>query len=713
MDSQALNSNFRSSRQILAFILLTYLFGVICRFYWVYWASGIEQFYFNGEFITNTNDGFYNAEGARDMLAGFHQPNDLSPYGGSIPTFTFILAKILPFKFESIIFYMSVFLSPLIVLPIILIAREYKILNVGIVAALIACTLPGYYIRTLAGYYDSDMLNVTLPLIVVWALIRLVDKKSQNFILPAIFMVIYDWWYQSSYSLNLALIVMFLLYTLVFDRKNETNYKAMIFMLMAIIDFDAYSADTVVNFIFVLKAAMMGSLYVLMLLKPQIFGKKMLFCLGAFMVALFAAFGGFSSVSSKLHFYLVKQASELSDTFYFLNVSKTIAEVKNTSLSLFAVNVGGHIVVFALSCIGIVLMLVKFRSFWLVVPMLALGCLAFVGGGRFSMYLTPITAFGFGYFLYFALNLFQVRAWLKGALFWICACLALVPNLEYIYRYHIPTLLGNSAISALDLLKTKASREDYVLSWWDYGYLIKYYADVKTLSDPGRQSGAYSFLTSFALSQDQISSANMARLDVEYSERQFDEKFRFGLSEMLKDYNQTDVNKFLNSLEDKNFKLPPKTREIYYYLLPEMVNILPEILSFSMLDITTGKEFEKPLIYIGFPFSSDEKGLNIGEGFVLPLGDFKFITHNGEKIPINSYYQVSYIDGKLDVKANKIDENAKIYVIFLANYNRILLLEKKAFDSTFVQLFIFENYDKELFEPVVLDQVAKIYRLLK
>ncbi len=118
-------------------------------------------------------------------------------------------------------------------------------------------------------------------------------------------------------------------------------------------------------------------------------------------------------------------------------------------------------------------------------------------------------------------------------------------------------------------------------------------------------------------------------------------------------------------------------------------------------------------VYKRQPFSSDEKGLNIGEGFVLPLGDFKFITHNGEKIPINSYYQVSYIDGKLDVKANKIDENAKIYVIFLANYNRILLLEKKAFDSTFVQLFIFENYDKELFEPVVLDQAAKIYRLLK
>lgn len=191
----------------------------------MYWASGIEQFYFNGEFITNTNDGFYNAEGARDMLAGFHQPNDLSPYGGSIPTFTFILAKILPFKFESIIFYMSVFLSPLIVLPIILIAREYKITNVGIVAALIASILPGYYIRTLAGYYDSDMLNVTLPLLVVWALIRLVDRKSQNFILPAIFMVIYDWWYQSSYSLNLALIVMFLLYTLVFDRKTRRTIK--------------------------------------------------------------------------------------------------------------------------------------------------------------------------------------------------------------------------------------------------------------------------------------------------------------------------------------------------------------------------------------------------------------------------------------------------------------------------------------------------------
>ena len=161
MDNQNLNKTY-SNREIFMLIALAYVFGVVCRLFYVAWAGGIEQFYFNGEIMVNTNDAFANAEGARDMLAGFHQAHDISPYGGSIPTFTFLLAKILPVKFESIIFYMSVFLAPLIVAPLILIAREYKILSVGIAAAFVASILPAYYGRTLAGYYDSDMLNVKL-----------------------------------------------------------------------------------------------------------------------------------------------------------------------------------------------------------------------------------------------------------------------------------------------------------------------------------------------------------------------------------------------------------------------------------------------------------------------------------------------------------------------------------------------------------------------
>ena len=163
-----------SRMDIFLIMTLVYIFGVACRFFWIYWASGIEQFSFDGELIMTTNDAFANAEGARDMIAGFHQAGDLSPYGASIPTLAFLLSKILPVSLNSIAIYMSVFLAPLVAVPIILIAREYKILGAGIIAALLATILPGYYMRTLGGYFDSDMLNVALPLLTLWALIRLI-----------------------------------------------------------------------------------------------------------------------------------------------------------------------------------------------------------------------------------------------------------------------------------------------------------------------------------------------------------------------------------------------------------------------------------------------------------------------------------------------------------------------------------------------------------
>ncbi|MCW1552555.1 dolichyl-diphosphooligosaccharide--protein glycosyltransferase subunit STT3, partial [Campylobacter jejuni] len=107
-----------------------------------------------------SNDGYAFAEGARDMIAGFHQPNDLSYYGSSLSTLTYWLYKITPFSFESIILYMSTFLSSLVVIPIILLANEYKRPLMGFVAALLASIANSYYNRTMSGYYDTDMLVI-------------------------------------------------------------------------------------------------------------------------------------------------------------------------------------------------------------------------------------------------------------------------------------------------------------------------------------------------------------------------------------------------------------------------------------------------------------------------------------------------------------------------------------------------------------------------
>lgn len=708
-----------SRMDIFLIMTLVYIFGVACRFFWIYWASGIEQFSFDGELIMTTNDAFANAEGARDMIAGFHQPGDLSPYGASIPTLAFLLSKILPVSLNSITIYMSVFLAPLVAVPIILIAREYKILGAGIIAALLACVLPGYYVRTLGGYFDSDMLNIVLPMLTIWALIRLTQNGSQlNLILSAVFMALYSWWYPSSYSLNLAIMGMFLFYTLIFDRRNEINYKATILMAVAVINFKTYYGDytIIVNYILLLRIALIASLYFLMIKIPNSQNKKILWILGVLVIALFIYFGGLDPVLSKMKAYLGKSAGKVSGTFYFYGVGNTINEVANTDFMKFMGYSSGNIFIFICAMAGLAFMFIKFRSFILSLPMIALGFLALFGGVRFAMYMTPMIAFGFAYFVYFTLNYFEIRAWLKNSMLIVLTCLALLPSLDYIYKFRVAPVLMKDAVAPLAELKNKADREDYVLSWWDYGYLIRYYSDVKVVADPGsRQFGDYAFLAAFSFNKDQISSANMARLNVEYIERRMNENFSSSLLQMQKDYNEPDINKFLKSLGDKNFKLPQKTKEVYYYFVPRMLDMLPNILKFSAIDITTGEEFYTPLAYVGYDIRMGEDGASIivGSECTLPSADPEYLIHDGEKMSINSYYHVGEVDGKLVKLSKQVDESSDLFVIFLPDYQRILVLDKRVFNSTFIQLFVLENYDKELFEPVYLSNSARIYKLLR
>ncbi|QKG29839.1 STT3 domain-containing protein [Campylobacter sp. RM16187] len=696
--------SIRFSKQTFLLISLAFIFSVACRFYWVYWASAYEPFFWNNQLMISTNDGYAFAEGARDMIAGFHQPNDLSYYGSSLSSLTYAIAKILPFSFETIILYMSVFFSSLIVVPIILIAREYGVARAGFIAALLASVANSYYNRTMAGYYDTDMLTIVLPMFVIWSIVRLVEQKKRvNLIFVPIFMLIYNWWYPSSYSLNFATIGMFLLYTLIYDRNNKLNYEALIFMIIAL---------TYINFY--IKISLILVIYLLIYFRPNLWNQRSIATLGLFAVLLFAITGGLNPILFQLKFYVFRSAPESSGlAFHYFNVNQTIRESGIVEFDVFAQRISGHVITFTASLVGIAILCFKKRSFLLALPMLFLGFLAVKGGLRFTIYSVPIMAIGFGYFVVWSINLFKINIWLNRGIILAISIVSLLPCLLHIYTYKVPTVFSRQEVESLDRLKLIADREDYTLAWWDYGYPIRYYADVKSLIDGGKHLGRDNFAVSFALGENQISSANMARLEVEYTERNFTERFGSNLAKMMQDYNATNANAFLNSLNNKSFNLPKKTRDIYFYLPDSMIHIFPVVLQFSRLDLTSGAEYDNVLFYTGAPYAIKSEGVDIGGGFIMS-NDASKLIYNGEIVPINTYFETSYDEkDKLVVKPYKIDSSAKVYVVYMKDYRRFLIIDENALNSTYIQLFVFENFDKELFEPVLLNGAVKIYKLLK
>ena len=682
-------------------IFAAVIFGMVCRLYWVFWASEYPVFFWNNELMISTNDGYAFAEGARDMLAGFHQENDLSYYGYPLSTLTYWIVKFLGVKLETAMIYMSVFFSSLVAVPVILIANEYKVKMAGFIAALLAVIANSYYNRTMAGYYDTDMLIITLSVFVVWGLVRVLEKKdAKSLIIAPLSVLVYMWWYMSAFSLISILTGLFLLYTLIFDRKNPLFYLEISLLLFAI-----SNLDLTLKFIAVI------AIYALCLFKKEVINLKIALGILAIIFIVFVIRGGLNPIIFQLKFYVFRDAPEVGGmSFHFFNVNQTIQESSVVDFTLFCERISANVITFLISLAGVALFCYKHRSFAVSLGMLALGFLAFKSGLRFTIYAVPIMALGFGYLVEFVLANLKLKEAVLNLIRAFITALVLAPALIHIYGYKAEPVFVNKEVEILNKLKGIAGREDYVVAWWDYGYPIRYYSDVKTLIDGGKHLGRENFAVSFALGSDEMSSANMARLDVEYTERNFKEHFNGNLAQILKDRNLS-VDQFFSDIKEANFSLPAKTREIYYYLPDRMLSIFPTILQFSKIDLKSGKNLNNGLFVTTRAISQSEKGIRLSGGFTL-TSDVTSLIYDGKVLPLRYFIETDYNEaGKLNVKEYKNNEMSNISVIYMRDYGRFIILDESILNSAYIQLFVLERYDPKVFEPVILDGAAKVYKL--
>lgn len=703
----------QESKKILLLIAVAYLFSVAMRFIWVYQFGGYEQFMFNGQFMINTNDGYYWAEGARDLLSGTHQSGDLSPIDSAASQLTYIFAKILPFSFETIIFYMPVFLSSLIVIPIILISYSFKRLDVGFIAALLASIAWSYYNRTMAGYYDTDMLNIVIPIFLLWSLIWAINSNQDKFLLiTALDILVYRWWYPQSYSLEFAFFGLILFYTLVFDRKNLYNYKLLAIMLFAMM-----MADNIIRLPLVI------GLY--FFFKNEKFNKYTYYVLGLGVVA-FMITGGLNPIWEQLKGYVFTEAVSVTDNglgLRFFTVMQTIREAGHISFETFANRISGHVVTFILSIAGYIWLSYRYRIMLLALPLVGLGFIAMNSGLRFTIYAVVPMAFGIAFIIAEIANKMP-SYFLQYATVFIGSLLVLLPNIVHIKEYKVPTVFNKNEVVLLDDLKKKASREDYVVGWWDYGYPLRYYSDVFTLGDGGKHSGEVNFPISYILTKPQAPAAKMARLGVEYDVRAHDiseqnktkseqnqTKLFSTIEEMTKAGDFNDTNDFLTALESGVVTLPKKTRDVYLYLPYRMLSIYPTITLFSNLDLMSGDKFNNPLFFASQAISEDSEFIYL-QGGVAISKENATVKLGDKTVDMNRFVKTWYDkDQKLKVDTKRFNAMSNINVIYMADYGQFLILDEATFNSLYIQLFVLENYDKNLFEAVEMTPYAKIYKL--
>jgi dolichyl-diphosphooligosaccharide--protein glycosyltransferase/undecaprenyl-diphosphooligosaccharide--protein glycosyltransferase len=704
------------------FILIAFIFSFSVRLIWVDHFSTYEQFKFNNEFMINTNDGYYFAEGARDIIAGFHQENDLSPVDDAMSKLTALLVQILPLSFETVIFYMPAFFGSLLVIPLILIGRSFDKEDVGFIAALLASIAWSYYNRTMVGYYDTDMLVIVFASFLLWALLWAVRTKEDKYLLfTGLIIIFYKWWYSASYSLSFAfllLIGLYFLYLILKKKEFEYELKLMIFILASMVLLPLWvSIVLIVTLYFGLK---------------YINNLKVLFGILGLGIILLIATGGLNPIILRIEGYLFRSNDVVSETLtlHFFSVMQTVREAGAIPFETFANRISGNIIVFFLSIIGYIWFSVRHKEMLLALPLVGLGFLAYgipglvnAGGLRFTIYAVPVMALGIGFLIIETLR-FVTNLYLKEkqktiaflGLASIATAAILYPNIKHVQEYKVPTVFTKNEVKILDDLKKITEREDYVVTWWDYGYPIRFYSDVKTLVDGGKHSGAQNFPVSFVLTSSQEVAAKMARLEVEYKEKRFqmhkaNKKMEpSSIAQMTLDYGYKDTNNFLTALET-DIKLPTKTRDVYIYLPNKMMGIFPTVNLFSNLDLMNGMKYKRPLFYMAKRFKDNGATISLGNGIQIykQTGEIQL---GNQKLKMNSFITTGYDQKKkLKVNSQKISFNSPIYVIYMQSYNQFLILDKQMYDSLYIQLFVLENYDKKLFEPVILNPFSKVYKL--
>ncbi len=687
-----------NTKYLLVLISIAYLFSMAVRMIWVYQFTGVDDFYWNDQLMINTNDGYIWATSALDELNSNFQNNprmmDMFNYG--VVFFTYIAVKIFPFSIDTIILYMPAVISSLVVIPMILIARIYNLTLFGFFSALIGSIAWSYYNRTMVGYYDTDMFSAMAPMFILFFLIKTIERENlKNALYASLMILIYPFLYDSGLSIVYAIGLIYMGYMIVFHRTESFTYQSIVLIALALFGIPIYMKLLLIlgaYFFFIKTELPLKNLVIVALLA----------------ILVFMISGNvFSLIWAKIASYGIR--AEESEGLKFFQVAQTVREAGKIPFETMANRISGSTIGVIASFVGYILLVIKYRPFILALPLIGIGLFSLWGGLRFTVYAVPIAAMG-AVFLFYVIANYIHNNITRYVLIISLTVAMLYPNITHIIGYKVPTVFNKTEVQVLDKLKEISNPKDYTLAWWDYGYPIWYYSNTNTLIDGGKHKHDNFIVSQILNTTSQTQAANLSRLAVEtYVESDY--KIVADTIFKNKKENQINPNTLLEELKKKEYVPPEKTRDVFLFLPNKMLNILPTVGLFSNLDLVTGQKKSRPFFFQSRNFKESAKGVNLGSGIY--LHNKKGQVQIGKNlININNFVVTMYDkQGKLHSKVQTLDRSSSLNVVFMKNYNVFLVLDNNIYNSTFIQMFVLENYDKTLFEPVILNPMAKVYKL--
>ena len=700
---------------IVLFIVLAYMFSMGVRMYWpMHFADNASMMY-AGELMINTNDGYAFMNAANDNLLGIVPEdgvkNAVHNYSPGLIYLTTYLAKFTPFSLDTVSLYLPGIISSLIVIPIVLTGRLLGNTLLGFLAALLGSIAWSYYNRTMVGYYDSDMFSVFLQFMIFYSFLSVVYKKHfVNIIFSSFLVFIYPYFYPQGMTLVYAMYILLILYMVLEYKGVISNEETVPYKDGAI---SLYGSITLLSIPLMITLPiktriLLFIIFVAVILAKKLEEKQLLYLAVASFVA-FLFFGNvFAVIWSHVVTYADRGVAEGSLKFY--EVVQTVREAGAIPFATMANRISGSEVGVIVSLIGYVLLVMRHKAFLIALPLIGVGVFSMIGGLRFTVYAVPVAAISAVYLFFFLGDRLQENLNNKIAkyVFIFIATAALIyPNIKHIQGYLVPTVLNKTEVADLDKLDDIASNKDYTLTWWDYGYPIWYYSDTNTLIDGGKHTHDNYIISKLMFSDSPQQVANLSRLAVE---TYVDSNYSIVADTLFKDSKKS-PKQFMEDLKSENYELPAKTRDVYLYFPYRMMRIFPTVGVFGNINLKTGKPERTIHFYPSAPAQQNGAKVILQNGIVFDSA--KGEIELGGKIKKVQRFDIATlgVNGIPKVKSQLMHMDGEFCVVYLQSYGSIIVMDRKTYNSAYVQMFMLGKYDKNLFELVVSSPYSKIYKV--
>ncbi|MCE7697739.1 MAG: hypothetical protein K8E24_002470, partial [Methanobacterium paludis] len=437
----------------------------------------------------------------------------------------------------AVAFWMAAFIASLCVIPAYLFIRRLTNDYGGIVAALLVGLAPFYFSHTFAGFFDTDMFNILLPLLVAWFFVESVRAKEiKN---RAIFAVL------SAVSL------------LLFSMAWEGWWYIFYILIAAVVIYLPVS-----RYLFNIKAKPLSEYpnkKEWFLDQHEIFSLAVFLVLGSILIILVSGWSGFVGALTGSVSITQLQSAVTAGTSY-PNVFVSVGEMQVPTLDAAIAGVGGIApIVFAI--LGVFLLFWQLKpktekkenkpkksgkksskrknkskrnrkakenegtkenenkingpisgknrknylfygillSLWLIIIAYAL-----TKGQRFGEPFAIPVALSAGIFVGFVATYVKEHVANQGYRYIITALVVIIAVYspivsDYSVASSIVPGTDDSMVASLSWINQNTSNDTVITSWWDYGHLFTAVADRPVTFDGGSQTGARAYWVGKAL----------------------------------------------------------------------------------------------------------------------------------------------------------------------------------------------------------------------